>query len=173
MIGLAVNGVGTLMLCGINADVTRREIVVWMMIRSFGIGLSMMPIMTGGISSLPPSAVGYGSAFNNVVQRTSMAFGLAALTALATSQQAQSTADRAALIHYGASQRIHQMVEQGPLRLYPMWRQLQLQTLAQAYSDVFLVVGVLTLLSVGLAMMLRHGPAPREGTGQPEAAEVS
>jgi len=127
--------------------------------------------MTGGISALPPSKVSSGSAFNNVIQRTSAAFGLAALTALATSQQAQVTADRAGLLHLGTgSQQLREMAKQGALGLYPLWRRLELETLAQAYSDVFLVVSGLTLISAGLALFLRHGAAPRAGAG--EAAEV-
>jgi EmrB/QacA subfamily drug resistance transporter len=171
VVGLLVNGLGTLMLSGINADVTREEVIVWMSVRSLGLGLSMMPIMTGGISALPPSKVSSGSAFNNVIQRTSAAFGLAALTALATSQQTQITADRSGLLRLGTgSQQLHEMAKQGALGLYPLWRRLELETLAQAYSDVFLVVSGLTLVSAGLALFLRHGAAPRGGPG--EAAEI-
>jgi EmrB/QacA subfamily drug resistance transporter len=173
VVGLLVNGLGTLMLSGINADVTRKEVIVWMSVRSLGLGLSMMPIMTGGISALPPSKVSSGSAFNNVIQRTSAAFGLAALTALATSQQAQVTADRAGLLHLGTgSQQLREMARQGALGLYPLWRRLELETLAQAYSDVFLVVSGLTLVSAGLALFLRHGTAPQAGAGERETAEV-
>jgi MFS family permease len=174
MVGLAINGIGTILLAGINADVTRSEIVVWMMIRSFGIGLSMMPIMTGGISALPQHLVSYGSAFNNVVQRTSMAFGLAALTALATQWQAQNLADRSALLHLGANadQRLRELASKGFAGLYPLWQQTQLESLARSYSNAFLIVGVLSLVSAALALFLRHGALPKEGAGQPQAAEV-
>jgi EmrB/QacA subfamily drug resistance transporter len=173
VVGLLVNGLGTLMLSGINADVTRKEIIAWMAVRSLGLGLSMMPIMTGGISALPPSKVSSGSAFNNVIQRTSAAFGLAALTALATSQQAQITADRAGLLHLGTgNQQLREMARQGALGLYPLWRRLELETLAQAYSDVFVVVSGLTLVSAGLALFLRHGGAPQAGAGERETVEV-
>jgi hypothetical protein len=118
--------------------------------------------------------VSYGSAFNNVVMRASAAFGLAALTALATKRQAQNLADRSGLIHLGANadQHLSQMARQGARGLYPLWRQLQLETLAQAYSDVFLIVGVLTLASAGLAVFLRHGAVPRESPDARELAEA-
>ena len=48
-------------------------------------GLATMPIMTGGLSrGAPPDQVDGASAFNNVVQRTSSALGLAGLTSLVT-----------------------------------------------------------------------------------------
>ena len=97
VVGLALDGAGTLLMTGINADMTRTELAWWMMIRAAGIGLAMMPIITSGISSLPGRALGSGSAFNALIQRVSSSLGLAALTALATAQQAQYLADRAAL----------------------------------------------------------------------------
>jgi EmrB/QacA subfamily drug resistance transporter len=98
IIGLFLNGVGTLMLAGINIDMTRPELIVWMMIRAAGLGLSMMPIMTGGLSALPAALSSAGSAFNTLTQRVSSALGLAVLTALATVQEAQFMADRSALV---------------------------------------------------------------------------
>jgi hypothetical protein len=68
---------------------TRPELIVWMTIRAAGLGLSMMPIMTGGLSALPAALSSAGSAFNTLTQRVSSALGLAVLTALATVQEAQ------------------------------------------------------------------------------------
>jgi MFS family permease len=53
IIGLLLAGIGTLLLTRINIDMTRSELIEWMMIRAAGLGLGMMPIMTGGISALP------------------------------------------------------------------------------------------------------------------------
>lgn len=35
----------------------------------------MMPIMTGGLASLPPGIVSSGSAFNTLTQRVTASFG--------------------------------------------------------------------------------------------------
>jgi EmrB/QacA subfamily drug resistance transporter len=167
VIGLALAGVGTLLLTGINADLTRPELIGWMMIRAAGIGLAMMPIMTGGISALPAHIVNAGSAFNTLTQRVTSALGLAVLTALATSQQAQFMSDRSALLtSSGPSMdpRIAAMQAKGPGGLLPLWQQLELEVQAQAYSNVFLVAGICTLAGVVLAFKLRHGqPKKSEG----------
>jgi EmrB/QacA subfamily drug resistance transporter len=167
MIGLTLAGVGTLLLTGINADMTRPELIVWMMIRAAGLGLGMMPIMTGGISALPANVVNAGSAFNTLTQRVTSALGLAALTALATGEQAQLMSDRSGLINplsASADPRILAMEKQGPGGLLPLWQQLQVEVQAQAYSNVFLVAGVCTLAGVGLALFLRNGkPVGKDG----------
>jgi EmrB/QacA subfamily drug resistance transporter len=173
VIGLLLCGVGTLLLTGINIDMTRPELIGWMMIRAAGIGLAMMPIMTGGISSLPPSIVNAGSAFNTLTQRVTSALGLAVLTAVATAQQAQFMADRSALLQSGGpgmDPRIVTMEQQGPAGLISLWQQLHVEVEAQAYSNVFLIAGICTLGGVVLAFFLRHGKAV--DTGDTEPVEV-
>jgi MFS family permease len=173
IIGLLLAGIGTLLLTRINIDMTRSELIEWMMIRAAGLGLGMMPIMTGGISALPANMVNYGSAFNTVTQRVSSALGLAVLTALATAQQAQFMADRSALLQSSgadANPRILAMEKSGPAGLIPLWQQLRVEVQAEAYSNVFLVAGVSTLAGVALALFLRSGKVPR---GDTEPAESS
>ncbi|WP_037074664.1 DHA2 family efflux MFS transporter permease subunit [Pseudonocardia spinosispora] len=171
VIGLTLAGSGTLLLTGINADMTRPELIVWMMIRAAGLGLGMMPIMTGGISSLPPSIVGSGSAFNTLTQRVTAALGLAALTALATAQQAEGMINRSELLASAGPEldpRIKAMESQGgQAGLIPLMERLQLDVQAQSYSNVFLVAGICTLAGVLLAFFLRNGKAPSTEDAEP------
>ncbi|MDT7681869.1 MAG: hypothetical protein QOG57_2179 [Pseudonocardiales bacterium] len=170
IIGLFLNGVGTLMLAGINIDMTRPELIVWMMIRAAGLGLSMMPIMTGGLSALPAALSSAGSAFNTLTQRVSSALGLAVLTALATVQEAQFMADRSALLPAdgpSVAPPILRMEQSGgQAGLIPYWDELRNEVEAQAYSNVFLIVGIVTLAGLGLAIFLRHGKPTGNG-GEP------
>jgi EmrB/QacA subfamily drug resistance transporter len=174
VIGLAVNGAGTLLMSGINPDMTRADVIGATMLRSVGLGLSMMPIMTGGLAALPPPSIASGSAFNNVVQRVASALGLAALTAMATATQAQVMADRATLMPSGGASvdaQLATMQGQGSPGLYPLMQQLQVDTMAQSYGNVFQVVGVMTLAGAVLALFLPHGaPIRRPGPGGPPAA---
>ena len=52
MSGLLIAAFGRYGLAGINPDMTRNEIVIWICIRAGGVGMAMMSIMTGGIASL-------------------------------------------------------------------------------------------------------------------------
>ena len=167
--GLGIDGIGTLLLANINADMTRSELGWWMVIRAAGVGLAMMPIITSGIAALPPSLSGPGSTFTTLFQRVAAALGLAALTALATSQQAQFWADRTALPRYGSTEapRIIAMRDHGPSGLIPLWQQLRLEVQAQAYSNIFLIVGLVTMIAMGFGLFVRHGRPSGGGKAEP------
>jgi EmrB/QacA subfamily drug resistance transporter len=160
VIGLGLDGIGTLLLVEMNADMTRSELSWWMVLRAAGVGLAMMPIITSGIAVLPASLAGPGSTFTTLFQRVAAALGLAALTGLATAQQAQYWADRSALLTSsgpGEDPRVVAMSQNGPAGLAPLWQHLHLEVEAQAYSNTFLVVGVATLVAMFFALFLRHG----------------
>ena len=107
--GMALAGYGTWLLTDINPDMTEGDVVLWTCVRAAGMGLAMMPVMTGGMAILPQSAVNQGSAWNNVSRQVAGAIGLAAVSAMASIQQAQLLADRSAFItagnlaHYGCN----------------------------------------------------------------------
>jgi EmrB/QacA subfamily drug resistance transporter len=158
--GMALAGGGSLLLSQINFDMNRLELVGWLVVWAGGLGLGMMPIMTGGISALPPEIVNSGSAFSTLTQRVSAALGLAVLTALSTTQQAQFMSDRSALLSGSgadANPQIVAMQQNGPTGLIPLWQQLQVEVQAQAYSNVFLVCGICSLAGALLALFLRSG----------------
>jgi EmrB/QacA subfamily drug resistance transporter len=152
--GLLIAAGGTFLLTGINPDMTRSELVFWMCVRAAGTGLAMMPIMTGGLSSLPGNLTTSGSAINTVSQRVSAALGLAGLTAVVTNQEGGLMAARAALVPAGSM---------SPGEVLAVYQRTQLDVLAASYSNVFLVTGVLTLVAAGLSLMLRSGGNPHGG----------
>ncbi|HTK66086.1 MAG TPA: DHA2 family efflux MFS transporter permease subunit [Pseudonocardia sp.] len=173
IIGLGLSGTGTLLLSNINVDVTRGDFMLWMAIRAGGLGLCMMPIMTAGISSLPSSRVGSGSAFNNLTQRVTSALGLALITGIATSQKAQFMADRSGLLRpdgANANPELTRMAAHGPEGMLPLWQQLSVEVQAQAYSNVFLITGALTFIGMALAFCLRSGKP--SGAESEEAAAI-
>ena len=161
LLGLLIAAWGTYLLCGINADITPNEVVNWTVIRGIGNGLAIMTIMTAGLAVVPPDQVNEASAINNIVQRVSAALGLAVLTSMATTQQAQYMADRSALLHPNGpdvAPPIVAMQHQGPGGLIPLWEQLQTEVLAQAYSNVFLVIAAVTATGAVLALMVKKPP---------------
>ncbi len=91
-------GYGTYLIRGITLATSKGQIVLWVSIRSVGLGLSIMPIMTAGMATVSSAAVGRASAMNDIIQRVASALGLGVLTAILTSQQAQQMSDRAVLL---------------------------------------------------------------------------
>jgi EmrB/QacA subfamily drug resistance transporter len=164
LIGLTVAAAGTLPLINLSVDTTRPELVGWMVLRAVGIGLAFIPVLTGGLSSLPPELADVGSAFNIMTQRVAASLGLALLSALATAQQAQLTADRAALLPRGGPY-VNPDAELSPVP----GQQLLIQELTQrdlqahAYRPVFLVAGLLAAIAVPVAWLLPSGSPRKAG----------
>ncbi len=163
--GLLIAAYGSYLLTGISPDVTRGEIVLWTCIRSAGVGLSMMSVMTGGISALPRDLTTSGSAINTVTQRVSAALGLAGLTALASTQQAQMAAGRAALLSQSAGDHLH------VLQQYAIYQRTHLQVFADSLSNIFLITAATTALAAVIALSLRSGPQRHDPDDAPVMME--
>ncbi|MGH3606448.1 MAG: MDR family MFS transporter [Pseudonocardiaceae bacterium] len=160
-IGLTIVAAATYLMHNLAVDTSREQLVLWLMLRAVGLGLAMMPIMAGGIAVIPAAQVSAASAFNNVAQRTAGALGIAVLTAILTTQQAQQLAGRAALLpadtvtpHLG-----------GPavpdwVGAYALYQQTQLQVFVAGLDDLFLIAAGLSALGALGALLLRSGPAP-------------
>ena len=81
--GLLVLGYTTYLFHNLSTSTPTSTIVLWMMLRGVGMGLSMMPVSTAGMSWIPQSKVGQASAINNIIQRVAGSFGIAVLTVVA------------------------------------------------------------------------------------------
>ncbi|MDT7744424.1 MAG: hypothetical protein QOE59_3502 [Actinomycetota bacterium] len=180
-IGLAVVAYTTWDMATLTTDTPHGHLELILAVRAAGIGLAMMPIMTGGMASLPADRTSNGSAFNTVVQRTSSAIGLAAMTALVTLQRAQGLADRTALMPTpgsassgsaasGASSAASAAGSGGSggtaamLQQYQLFEQVQSQVFITALNDLLIVTAILTAIGVPLALLLPGGK-PTAGDG--------
>jgi EmrB/QacA subfamily drug resistance transporter len=157
VVGLALVGTGILLLSRINVDITRGELILGMVVMATGMALGMMPIMTGGLSVLPPEVSDSGSAFNTLTQRVSSALGLAMMTAMVQDNSAQYIADRATLMETGSNTQLTELQQQGATGLLPLYQEVSGQVQAAAYSSGFFLAGSATLVGVFLALFLRSG----------------
>jgi EmrB/QacA subfamily drug resistance transporter len=166
VIGLLIVAVGTYSLHNMSLDISRGEIAGLLALRAAGMGLAMMPAMTGGVAAVPVERVGAASAFNNVVQRSAAALGLAVLTAVMTTQRAQMLSDRTALI--GSDTPMPSPIP-GPtgevVGMYGTYQQTQTQVFVAALDQLMTITAVITLVGVALAFMMRSGPAKSPDSG--------
>ena len=172
-IGLVIVTVATYLMHGLTATTSREEIIALLAVRAVGMGLAMMPVMTGGIAAVQPALVGAAGAFNNVVQRVSAALGLAILTAFMTNEQAQYLNDRSGLVTSAT-----QMPSLGPgpegqmLGTVAVYQQTQTLTFVSALDDLMVVNTLMSVVAVGLALLLRSGKRAPAGSGADAAAAV-
>lgn len=174
-IGLLVAALGAWLMAGITPDTPNGEIIWWTCVRAAGNGLAMMCIFAAGLSILPAHLVSAGGALNNVAQRVASALGLALIVALETSTRAQLTHDRAAMIPPAT------LPVTDRVAMYGIWRELQLESLTDAYGNVFLVIAVATALGALSGIWLRmpklegrsgtdDGSADGDGAGSKQLA---
>jgi EmrB/QacA subfamily drug resistance transporter len=160
-IGLTIAAVATYLLHMITLDTSREHLMWLLMLQYGGFGLGMMPLFSAGLAVIPPKHTNTASAYNNVVQRTSAALGVAVFTAILIRQQAQLMAGRAALLPQST-----QVPHLGPpgtpdwTGLYATYHQTELRVFTGAIDHVFLVMAGLCVLGVLGSLLLPAGPAP-------------
>jgi predicted MFS family arabinose efflux permease len=164
-IGMAIMGYGSYLLAQMTPTTPRIDIEMWLAIRNVGIGLSMMPIITAGVSSLPPALTAAGSAMNNVMQRVASSVAVAVFGSMNTSQGAQLMADRSLLVGSGAQTppAIAAAESQGPAGLTGMYTELTKAVTTQTYANAFYVVALMCAGGVLLGLTMRSGKARNSG----------
>jgi hypothetical protein len=125
----------------------------------------MMPIMTNGLSWLPPHLVGYGGAMNNVMQRAASALGVAIIGVIVKRSSAQLTADTDALQTPTA---LPQYRDADPQALTGLYLQTQDHIQATADANAFLMTTGLAVVGTLLVLMLKKPPrSPAPPTTSP------
>ncbi|GAB6181378.1 DHA2 family efflux MFS transporter permease subunit [Desulfotomaculum defluvii] len=79
-VGIAITAIGTIQLNYISMDTSKQTIAMLMVIRSIGMGLSMMPLTTVGMNVVAKHLVGRASSLGNVCRQIFASFGLAFMT---------------------------------------------------------------------------------------------
>lgn len=102
-IGLLFMGYGTFLFHSLSTATPTLVVAEWLMIRSVGMGLAMMPLTTAGMSAVPTPKIGAASSVNNILQRVSGAFGLAALTGVLQDQTGAFTSTLSAAYSPGTA----------------------------------------------------------------------
>ncbi|HJT04940.1 MAG TPA: MDR family MFS transporter, partial [Pseudonocardiaceae bacterium] len=158
-VGLTIAAVATYFMHTITLDTSRGHLMWLLMLQYAGFGIGMMPLFSAGLAVLPAAYNNTASAFNNVVQRTAAALGVAVFTAILTLQQAQLMAGRAALLpqttpvpHVGPPGTPHWT------GLYATYHQAELRVFAGGVSNLFLVMAALCAVGALGALLLRSGP---------------
>ncbi|MDY0407606.1 DHA2 family efflux MFS transporter permease subunit [Virgibacillus soli] len=92
-LGLSIVIITTYFFSKLNMDISYSSLVVLFSIRSFGMSMVMMPIMTNGLNQLPAHYYPHGTAMNNTLQQVSGAIGSALLITVMNSRTESKAAE--------------------------------------------------------------------------------
>jgi EmrB/QacA subfamily drug resistance transporter len=165
ILGLAVLAYGLSLLATMTPDTTTTSMVIWISVIMAGLGLCFSPVMSSGLSSLPPEMTSSGSGMNNVVQRAVSSIAVAGFGAMGTSAGAQLMSDRGSLIATGARAlpQVAAAEEQGASGLLGMYQTLQNSVTTETYDNGFYLAAILALAGIALAFTMK-GSRPDPGT---------
>ncbi len=169
VVGLLILAYTTFLLHNLSTTTPVRDVVIWLTLRGFGMGMSMMPATTAGMSSLPTSEVGSGSSINNVAQRVAGSLGLAFMTAVLQAQSSLHAANIAATYtptSRPAMQIMQQLsgylTQQGlaagqsvSLTTTTLYDLIEQQAFVMGIDDVFVLGAAITLLGAVLGLFLK------------------
>ncbi|MCY0863747.1 MAG: DHA2 family efflux MFS transporter permease subunit [Sulfobacillus sp.] len=168
LVGLSLLAMTTYLLHNLTINTPIPTIILWLVLRGFGMGMSMMPITTGGMSAVPGHEVGSASAVNNILQRVGGSFGLAVMTALLTNRQAVHAEAMAATITptangYAVWNQVHALfaplgfgvVPTTQLTTTELYGLVQEQSFVLAMGDIFVVAALVTAVGVFVALFLK------------------
>ncbi len=82
IIGLAILSGASFMLSKLTLETSYTVILLIMMVRGLGMGMSMMPVQTNGMNSIPRDQSGRATALNNTLRQVSASLGIAVLTTI-------------------------------------------------------------------------------------------
>ena len=166
MLGLLLAGSGLLMLSRITVDIPVGSLQTGMVVLGAGVGLGIIPLLSGGLAAAPREAAESASSLSTLAQRVSQSLGLGILNAFITSAAAQNVAARSGLLGEYASTdpRIGAMQEQGQAGLLGLYQRLTGMAQTDAYSQAFFVVGLICLTGAVLAAVFLHSGKPESGS---------
>ncbi|WP_035426113.1 MDR family MFS transporter [Halalkalibacterium ligniniphilum] len=140
--GMVIAAAGTLALGLMNLETTLFFIFAMMAIRGIGIGFTMMPATTVGMNAIPEPTISRGSALTNVLRQMSSALGIVFISIYYEVRRGQVSAATGSL-------------EAASL---------------QAINEGFLIIGVLTALTIPAAYLLEKKSKIDEASGIKKAS---
>lgn len=167
-VGLLILAWSTYLMHQLSIDTPTYVVTEWLMMRSVGMGLAMMPLTTAGMSAIPTPQIGAASSINNIIQRVSAAFGLAILTGVLEDQITTHTTYLSSAyvpgqVASGFLQQIQGFFLHGgmaaaqaaPLSSITVLGQIQSQAFVMGIDDLFTATAILALVAAIPALLIK------------------
>lgn len=161
-IGVSILAVFTLQFHYLNVNTSKEHIIFIMMVRSFGMGLAMMPISTVGMNVVAKQLVGRASSLSNVIRQVFASFGVAIFSTYMQNRQVLHGAHLSEGISYlapGTTISLSQLQEAltsyglassqiSSVSLSYIYSVVQKQALVNAIDDTFLLAAIFIFFAI-------------------------
>ncbi|PKM76900.1 MAG: MFS transporter [Firmicutes bacterium HGW-Firmicutes-15] len=156
---------------GFNDLTPYAVMTVWLTIRGAGMGLSMMPVTTVGMNTVPPHLIGRASALSNVIRQVASSFGIAMFTTIMQHRQVFHFSNMAQSVNISSNEYIHLQATlndistslglgygttQG-LGISIIAKEIGKLSMIQAIGDCFIVAAALCLVALVMSLFLKEG----------------
>lgn len=173
VIGLALITLGTYEMSKYTV-LTPFVVIAWLMVmRGVGMGLSMMPITTAGMSNISIAKLGRATSLSNVFRQVAGAFGVAMFTTVLQHQQVVHYANSVANVNAAALSNLHSTLGNAlpdSLVFGLVAQRVNLLAFMQAIDDCFFMATLICLLGMGLAFFInerKHAVLPTVNNSVP------
>lgn len=163
--GILLLAFSTYLFTNINICTDLNIIIIWNMVRSVGIGLTMMPVQTALMSVVPNDKIGRASSITNIISRVASSLGIAVLTVFLNNRITYHST----MIHWNiTSLNISEFLQKCSLLVpnYPKERSFGLLegviykvSFVQALNDIFLVMALFAFIAFFPSFTLKNGGA--------------
>lgn len=166
VIGLALTAYSCYLMQDLDVNTAKSTIVMWLMVRAVGIGMTMMPVQTAGMNALHIRHVGQATAITNTARQVAASFGIAWLTVLLTNRTINHVAwNREAMsmfnpITTGMFNHVQSMFASLGTNgahlatVMMLLGKVRVMSTVQAMDDVFYVLSWVTLVCILLSFFL-------------------
>ena len=160
-VGALLTAIGAYSMHVITPEMGRGLIIVANCVRNAGVGLALIPVMTGSMVRLPTERIAQASAINNLVGRLSASLALPMLTAFLIQQQAQQYLSASGL--YPAVSpgfpSLQAIASGGAAAVQGLYLTVQNQAFASGLDDLFLLMAGLLAIGALLSLLLPGKPS--------------
>lgn len=165
VVGLGITTYATWEFTKLNLDTPYNSILGMYTLRSFGMSLLLMPIMTAGMNALPQKLIQHGTAMSNTIKQIAGSIGTAVLVTIMVQQGANHFNTYSNDITLNNDLISSQMSQVGS-SLYA--QAMKLSTI-QGINDAFVFATILSLIALILAFFLK---TPKLNVNKEEQEEI-
>lgn len=155
VIGLSITAYATYEFTRLTGSTSYKHILGIYMLRSFGMSMVMMPIMTAGMNQLPPHLIAHGTALSNTIRQVAGSIGTAILVTIMTQQTTEHFANYTNTLTTNNAFLSSQLNQLGSSGISSLYAKAASNSMINGINDAFLFATLLAIVALIFSFFLR------------------